>query len=169
MTKAATALDSFREREKNTNHESLSYRFRWEECFKLSWRGSMNDILQSLEILRFSAWTPEKLLKLGRQKDSPCPLPPVRWTSVSLDPGALPSGRGRGRGGALAQRGLVSVKIHTCNIRMRSKAWATALATSLLKKKKKNRSNMNQDKTLDEWLKVVCGHFELQAELPHIK
>lgn len=28
MTKAATALDSFREREKNTNHESLSYRFR---------------------------------------------------------------------------------------------------------------------------------------------
>lgn len=35
--------------------------------------------------------------------------------------------------------------------------------------KKINGSNMNRDKTLDKWLKVVCDHFELQAELPHIQ
>lgn len=39
----------------------------------------------------------------------------------------------------------------------------------LKKNKKQKGSNTSRDNTLDEWLKVVCGHSELQAELPHIQ
>lgn len=39
--------------------------------------------------------------------------PRLRWTSVSLDPGAIRSGRGRRRAGALAHTGLLRVKNHT--------------------------------------------------------